>query len=248
MILGGGRRPSFTKMLVTCFSTARSVTNIRSAIAWFERPSAMYFRTSRSRARPPSGSSRRCLPTSSLTTVGSGRAALGDPPHRGANSSMSATRSLAGSPRLRPLGEDPSRSGSTYWEDEHAGRLVVLRISLAARSPHRSVSAASGCPRPRRPACASRRGAADPPRCRTARRRRSRPPRATGRFPRAGAPSRRRAPHGQGRAGTGARGGKSWRGRLLELKILSGSGISGSARAEIAQVRQASAPLRPSRR
>ena len=36
-------------MLVTCFSTARSVTNIRSAIAWFERPSAISSSTSRSR-------------------------------------------------------------------------------------------------------------------------------------------------------------------------------------------------------
>jgi hypothetical protein len=36
-------------MLVTCFSTARSVTTSSSAIAWFDRPSAMSPSTSRSR-------------------------------------------------------------------------------------------------------------------------------------------------------------------------------------------------------
>ena len=36
-------------MLVTCFSTARCVMNMRSPIAWFERPSAISSSTSRSR-------------------------------------------------------------------------------------------------------------------------------------------------------------------------------------------------------
>ena len=36
-------------MLVTCFSTARSVTTSGSAMPWFERPSAMWPSTSRSR-------------------------------------------------------------------------------------------------------------------------------------------------------------------------------------------------------
>ena len=41
VVVGARRRPNLPKMLVTCFSTARSVTNSRSAIAWFVRPSAI---------------------------------------------------------------------------------------------------------------------------------------------------------------------------------------------------------------
>jgi hypothetical protein len=41
MVFGCRRQPSFEKMDVTCFSTARSVTTIRSAMPEFERPSAM---------------------------------------------------------------------------------------------------------------------------------------------------------------------------------------------------------------
>src|SRR3954468_4873409 len=52
-------RCSFWKMLVTCFSTPRSVRNTRAAIAEFESPSAINSSTSRSRAvSPPIGSSR----------------------------------------------------------------------------------------------------------------------------------------------------------------------------------------------
>src|SRR3954453_4074880 len=59
-------------MLVTCFSTARSVTTIRSAMPVLERPSAISSSTSRSRGvSSASGSSRRWRPTSWLTTPGS---------------------------------------------------------------------------------------------------------------------------------------------------------------------------------
>src|SRR3954469_12839294 len=44
-----GGRPSLLKMLVTCFSTARSVTTSASAIAWLDLPSAISPSTSRSR-------------------------------------------------------------------------------------------------------------------------------------------------------------------------------------------------------
>src|SRR3954454_2482715 len=65
-------RSSFEKMLVTCFSTARSVTTSRSAIAWFDRPSAMSSSTSRSRGVSCEiGSSPRRRPTRRDTTSGS---------------------------------------------------------------------------------------------------------------------------------------------------------------------------------
>ena len=91
---GAGARPSFPKMLVTCFSTARSVTTSCSAMAWFERPSAISSSTSRSRGvRSSSGSSRRARPSSWATTSGSSA----DPP--------SATRCTARrSARRRPRG------------------------------------------------------------------------------------------------------------------------------------------------
>jgi hypothetical protein len=64
-------------MLVTCFSTARGVTKSFSAIAAFERPSAISSSTSRSRGvSASSGSSPRRRPTSRETTVGSSA----DPP------------------------------------------------------------------------------------------------------------------------------------------------------------------------
>ena len=67
-----GRR-SVPRMFLTCFSTVCSVTNSRSAIAWFERPSAIRASTSRSRSvRRSSGLSPcRRRPTSSPTTAGS---------------------------------------------------------------------------------------------------------------------------------------------------------------------------------
>ena len=91
------RRPSFAKMLVTCFSTARGVTTSFAAIAPLERPSAISPSTSRSRAvSSASGSSRRRRPTSCETTDGSSA----EPPSAtrrtaAANSSTSATRSLS---------------------------------------------------------------------------------------------------------------------------------------------------------
>src|SRR5581483_227442 len=89
-------RPSLPKMLVTCFSTARSVTTSRSPIAWFDRPSAISPSTSRSRGvRRSSGSSRLVLPTSRATTAGSSA----EPPSAtrrtaAANSPTSPTRSF----------------------------------------------------------------------------------------------------------------------------------------------------------
>src|SRR3954470_3380425 len=63
---------SFAKMLVTCFSTARSVTTMRSAIALFDRPSAISSRTSRSRGvTSASGSEPRRRPTRRDTIDGS---------------------------------------------------------------------------------------------------------------------------------------------------------------------------------
>ena len=65
VVLRAGVRSSFEKIDVTCFSTARSVTTSSSAIAAFDRPSAISPRTSRSRGEiASSGSSRRCRPTS----------------------------------------------------------------------------------------------------------------------------------------------------------------------------------------
>ena len=86
---GGYRRRrggcSFWKMLVTCFSTPRSVRNTRAAIAEFDSPSAISSSTSRSRAlSSPIGSSRRRRPTSCETTLGSSaEPPLGDPLDRG---------------------------------------------------------------------------------------------------------------------------------------------------------------------
>ena len=72
-------------MLVTCFSTPRSVRNTRAAIAEFESPSAISSSTSRSRAVSSRiGSSRRRRPTSCETTLGSSaEPPLGDPLDRG---------------------------------------------------------------------------------------------------------------------------------------------------------------------
>ena len=70
-------------MLVTCFSTARAVITSWSAIAWFERPSAISANTSRSRAESASrGSWRRWRPRSSETTSGSRADPVGDPANR----------------------------------------------------------------------------------------------------------------------------------------------------------------------
>ena len=97
MVVGARRQPELVKMLVTCFSTARSVTNMRSAIAWLERPSAISSSTSRSSTRlvEGGGCSRR-RPSGLLTTSGSSA----EPPSATrrtavANSSRSETRSLS---------------------------------------------------------------------------------------------------------------------------------------------------------
>ena len=94
---GRVRSPSLPKMLVTCFSTARSVTTMCSAIALFERPSAISSSTSRSRGvSSSSGSSRRARPTSWETTSGSSA----EPPSatrrtESTKRSTSATRSFS---------------------------------------------------------------------------------------------------------------------------------------------------------
>jgi hypothetical protein len=75
---------SFWKMLVTCFSTPRSVRKTRAAIAEFDNPSAINPSTSRSRGlSSPIGSSRRRRPTSCETTLGSSAEPLGNPLHGG---------------------------------------------------------------------------------------------------------------------------------------------------------------------
>ena len=72
-------------MLVTCFSTPRSVKKIRAAIAEFDSPSAINSSTSRSRGvSSSSGSSLRRRPTSCETTLGSSaEPPAGDPLDRG---------------------------------------------------------------------------------------------------------------------------------------------------------------------
>ena len=70
-------------MFDTCFSTAPSVTTSRSAIAAFERPSAISERTSRSRGVRSSRRESRRPPSSCATASGSSAVtALGDPPDR----------------------------------------------------------------------------------------------------------------------------------------------------------------------
>ncbi len=73
-------------MLVTCFSTARSVTNRRSAIAWFERPSAISSSTSRSRGGELLERVVGALAPDELADDGGVErgAAVGDPAHGGA--------------------------------------------------------------------------------------------------------------------------------------------------------------------
>ena len=70
-------------MLVTCFSTARSVTKSRSAIAWFDRPSAISSSTSRSRGGQLLERVVGALPTHELADDGGveRRAAVGHAAH-----------------------------------------------------------------------------------------------------------------------------------------------------------------------
>ncbi len=99
-------------MLVTCFSTARSVTTSCAEIALLERPSAISSSTSRSRGvMSTSGSSRRARPSSWATTSGSSA----DPPPAtrftaSTNTSTSATRSFSRYPT--PPAESPTSSSA----------------------------------------------------------------------------------------------------------------------------------------
>ena len=118
-------------MLVTCFSTARSVTNIRSAIAWFERPSAMYSRTSRSRGERAPERVIAAMPADELADDGriERRATLGDPPHRGGelvDVGDAVLEQVADA--LGALGQKIHRVTRLHvlGEDEHACRLVLL--------------------------------------------------------------------------------------------------------------------------
>ena len=84
VVVRGRGQIELEKMLVTCFSTARSVTNSRSAIAWLERPSAMSSSTSRSRGV---SSVERVVLTAPAEELGDDcgverGSSLGDAPHR----------------------------------------------------------------------------------------------------------------------------------------------------------------------
>src|SRR4051794_13683741 len=107
-------------MLVTCFCTPRSEMSRRSAIPWFERPSAISSSTSRSRGViSSSGPASRRLESSWETIVESSA----EPPPAtrriaSAKSSRSATRSLS----MYPMPSVPRSSSfiasstSTCWE------------------------------------------------------------------------------------------------------------------------------------
>ena len=112
-----GGSSSLPKMLVTCFSTARSVTTSASAIAWFERPSAISASTSRSRGvSASSGSSRRRRPSSCATTSGSSA----EPP----------------SPTRRTRVDEALDVGDAVLQ-QVADALGVRRRAARARSPPR---------------------------------------------------------------------------------------------------------------
>ena len=127
-------------MLVTCFSTARRVTNRRSAIAWFERPSAISSSTSRSRGESSSsGSSRRCLPDE-LADDGriERRAALGDAPDgRGELLHVGHAVLEQVADALGALREELHRVArlDVLGEDEHAGGRVPLADLLRRAQP-----------------------------------------------------------------------------------------------------------------
>ena len=98
---GGRRAPAAARASRRCSRCAprrsSGARNSRSQIAWFERPSAMSARTSRSRSvRSSSGTRARRRPTSWATTSGS----ITEPPRAirrtaSAKSSRSSTRSLS---------------------------------------------------------------------------------------------------------------------------------------------------------
>ena len=144
-------------MLVTCFSTARSVTTSRSAIAWFERPSAISSSTSRSRGVSSSSGSSRAAAADELRDDRrvERRAALGDAPHRGGelvDVGDAVLEQVADA--LGAVGEQLERVArlDVLREHEHAGLRDAARGSPARRAgPRRCASAACGCRRSRRP-------------------------------------------------------------------------------------------------
>ena len=98
-------RSSLLKMLVTCFSTARSVTTSSAAIAALERPSAIRPSTSRSRGvSASSGSSRRRLRPSIWETTSGSSAEPPAPTRRTASVSASTSRDPVLEQVAEPLG------------------------------------------------------------------------------------------------------------------------------------------------
>ena len=200
---GGGRpgcagRRSFAKMLVTCFSTARSVTTSCSAIAAFERPSAISSSTSRSRGVSSADGIVAALPADELRDdrrVERG-AALADAPHRRdelVDVGDAVLEQVADA--LGALGEELERVGGleVLREHEHAGLRVLLadlrrrpQALVGLRRRHADVD-----DRDVR-ACTSAPSASARRRSRPGRRPRSPRPRAGGRSPRGAARSPRR--------------------------------------------------------
>ena len=192
------RRSSFAKIAVTCFSTARSVTTSRSAIA--RRSSGP-----RPSARAPRA--RASVSSSSGSSVGAAeqlgddlgverRAAVRDAPDRVEEAPRRRRRGPSAGSRGRRRCRRAARArsaSSTYCDSTSTPTSgSSARIWRAARRPSSVWSAASGRRRSRRPACGRAPCAAGPRRRRPGRRPRSRPPRAAGRCPRAAAPSPRR--------------------------------------------------------
>ena len=140
---GSSVRPSFEKIELMCFSTARSVRTSAAAMAALFLPWAISARISRSRGvrRATGDSAPRARPaTSASTTLGS----ITDPPS--ATSRMAPTQLVeVGHPLLQQVGPP---LGAVLEEREGVGRLGVLaehhharagdgcaRISAAARMP-----------------------------------------------------------------------------------------------------------------
>ena len=141
VVLAAGGRWSFVKMLVTCFSTARSVTNIRSAIAPLERPSAISSSTSRSRGVSSASGSPRAPPADELRDDRrvERRAALGDAAHGRAELvevGHAVLEQVADA--LRAVGEQlqrVARSRRTARARARRCSRCFSRISFAARRP-----------------------------------------------------------------------------------------------------------------
>ena len=152
-----GGKPSLTKMPATCFCTARAVTTRRSAIARFERPSAMSASTSRSR-----GVSALERVVVALGGRAAARRASGRAPSRPSATRRSGVDELGEVDHavLEQVADAPAGSREqrhrvarldVLREDEHADVRVRARGSQRrARCPRRCGSAACGCRRPRR--------------------------------------------------------------------------------------------------